>query len=85
MRITCPDCRKPTTITHRVPLTDSIADLYCTCKHCGARAVFNLAFKQHAEPGQASAASIAAALLSLLPEEERRKLFQDNPGLLRFP
>jgi len=79
MRITCPDCQKTTVITHRVPLTEHIFDIYCTCRHCGSRTVFNLAFKHHVEP--ASAASVVATLLlSLTPSD--RALVVEQAGLL---
>lgn len=79
MRITCPDCQKSATVTHRVPLTKGIDDLYCTCKHCGSRLVFSLSFKHHVET--ASPATVAAALLRSLPATDRQRLFNEQPDL----
>lgn len=74
MRVICSDCHKPTTVTHRVPLAAGIDDLYCTCKHCGSRQVFTLAFKHHVEP--ATPAALAAALLLSLPPADRALVVQ---------
>ncbi|SMF96145.1 Ogr/Delta-like zinc finger [Methylomagnum ishizawai] len=74
MRVKCHNCGKPAVITHRVPLTHGVDDLYCTCKHCGSRFVSTLAFKHPVEP--ATPAAIAAALLLSLPPADRARVVQ---------
>ena len=84
MRVDCPHCLEKAIITSSNQLCDTVKDLYCQCMNtssCGASFVFTLAYKHDLNPSVKSTQQLAANLLSALPLDQRRKLFQEQQDL----
>lgn len=79
MRVICPNCQSKALITSSSKLTDTIFNLYCSCKNtkeCGATFVYTLAFDHYLNLPNNTTKNIALNILRNLPKEELKELLK---------
>ncbi|MBF4257542.1 MULTISPECIES: ogr/Delta-like zinc finger family protein [Vibrio] len=78
MRVICPECGCKSRIHKSNRITDSHADLYCSCSdpECGHSFVMNLSYSHTLSPSAKTTSQLAFTLMKALPPEQRQELKQ---------
>ncbi|EOB4245197.1 ogr/Delta-like zinc finger family protein [Vibrio metschnikovii] len=76
MRVICPECGCKSNIQKSNRLSNSHADLYCSCTdpECGHSFVMNLSFSHSLSPSAKTTSQLAFDLIKALPPEQRQQL-----------
>ncbi|AGN34206.1 MULTISPECIES: ogr/Delta-like zinc finger family protein [Gammaproteobacteria] len=76
MRVICPECGCKSNIQKSNRLSNSHADLYCSCTdpECGHSFVMNLSFSHSLSPSAKTTSQLAFDLVKALPPEQRQQL-----------
>lgn len=76
MRVICPECGSKSNIKKSNRLSNSHADLYCSCNdpECGHSFVMNLSFSHSLSPSAKTTSQLAFDLVKALPPEQRQQL-----------
>ncbi|ELA7830521.1 ogr/Delta-like zinc finger family protein [Vibrio alginolyticus] len=76
MRVLCPECGCKSRIQKSNRLSNSHADLYCSCSdpECGHSFVMNLSYSHTLSPSAKTTSQMAFDLSKALPPEARQQL-----------
>ncbi|ASA57595.1 MULTISPECIES: Ogr/Delta-like zinc finger protein [Vibrio] len=79
MRVLCPECGQKSRIQKSNRITNSHADLYCSCSdpECGHTFVMNLSYSHTLSPSAKAANQLVCNLIKSLPPESRASLQQE--------
>lgn len=83
MRVFCPECGDKSRIQKTNRISNSYADLYCSCgdPECGHSFVMNLSFSHTLSPSAKTSSQMAIELLKSLAPEQRKELQQQLSSL----
>ncbi|MGK0271059.1 MAG: hypothetical protein ACI88H_001712 [Cocleimonas sp.] len=78
MRVFCPECGVKSRIQKTNRISNSYADLYCSCSdpECGHSFVMNLSFSHTLSPSAKTTSQMAIDLVRALAPEQRQELQQ---------